>query len=135
VKRGGYLKRSSPMLRGGSALRRGAPLKRGTPINQVNVERLARRRAVQFSHQSDRCHELPCCACGIEDGHIQAAHIKSRASGGKDRANIVPLCFACHGAQGQEGIDTFQRRREIDLQRIADEICDQLEREGVTWTE
>ena len=124
MKRGGYLKRKTR-------------LERKTRVRAVNPERRARRRAEQFSHQAERCRIMRCCACGRR-APSDPAHIRSRGAGGRDRANVVPLCRTCHSLQHAIGIKTFQARiqeaqPDFDLITIALVIAAQLESEGVTW--
>jgi hypothetical protein len=52
-------------------------------------------------------------------GPIDLHHVKSRGAGGKDKANLVPLCHAHHMEGHTRGWVTFQNRYEVDLQRIA----------------
>lgn len=63
---------------------------------------------------------LPCLVCGR--GPSDAAHVKSRGSGGGYRDNLVPLCREHHTEQHQIGIDTFQMKYNIDMKREARRI-------------
>lgn len=119
------------MKRGGP-LKRKTRLRRKTGVRQRNPERLAKRRAIEFGPQAERCRYLRCCACGSK-GQSDPAHLRSRGAGGRDRGNVVPLCRPCHDAQHTEGIRTFQRRRGLDLVAVAWAIAAQLEAEGVEW--
>src|SRR6266550_7687589 len=68
--------------------------------------------------------------CPVGDwGVIDAAHVKSRGAGGKDRANLVPLCHWHHMEQHDLGIRTFQCRYGIDLKVIARQLTEVYEAE------
>lgn len=126
MKRGGYLRRSSPMKRGGR-------------VNPVNLERQAKRAEVNWP-QRDRCRQLACAACG-RDAPSDPAHILTRASlagappSKVDRANVVPLCRTCHTIQGTMPISQFDldHMHGLTMQGVADGVAAQLEAEGVTW--
>ena len=119
-------------------MKRGKPLSRSTGVRPRNPERLARRRAQQFSHQAKRCKLMPCCACD-RPAPSDPAHIRTRGSlAGEpasvvDRANVVPLCRLCHIRQGEIPIAQFEDEQSVCLQEVADRICAQLEAEGATW--
>ena len=119
MKRGGYIQRRTPLVS-------------KTRVNPVNRERRAARRAEEFGPLAQYCRELPCCGCH-RPAPSDPAHIRSRGAGGKDRANVVPLCRECHQLQHQVGILTFAERKGINLQAIADALTAVLEGDGVEW--
>lgn len=107
-------------------------------LRKVNGARLASRRAACFGPQARLARLLPCVACG-KPPPSQAAHVKSRGAGGRD-SECVPLCARCHDRQGVEGIETFQRKRRLDLpelaRRMADRVRDHARDGGCTdWPE
>lgn len=109
MKRGGPIKRRTPLRRGSSRLKR-------TSLRSVNRERMKRLRAEQFGYQAEACRRSPCCACGKappSDPH----HLKSRALGGKDR-DCVPLCrgfLGCHSCFHILGRKKFEEIKIINL--------------------
>jgi hypothetical protein len=69
-----------------------------------------------------------CCYAkgGIPLAHIcvgprQACHVKSRGSGGVDKANMYPGCSAAHDQQGIIGIPAFNKMWGLDLKFMAEE--------------
>jgi hypothetical protein len=62
----------------------------------------------------------PCRVCkklGIrQTTRTQAAHVKSRATGGPDLGNALSLCALHHDEQGRWGIKTFQKRYKISME-------------------
>lgn len=118
MKRGGPLRRRTPLRSKARTLRRG---KRLAPVNE---ERLARLRAEQFGPQADLARTLPCCACGAPPPS-DPAHVRSRGAGGKD-ADVVPLCRKHHDEQHQHGIQTFQERHGVDLADVARQLAARL---------
>jgi 5-methylcytosine-specific restriction endonuclease McrA len=69
-----------------------------------------------------------CLVCGRPPVN-QAAHVKTRGSGGKDLDNVVPLCYRCHSEQHTIGIKTFQKRHGLDLERDAQEVTTEWKNE------
>jgi hypothetical protein len=51
-------------------------------------------------------------------GKLEAAHIRSRGAGG-DATDLVPLCHKHHSQSHTIGIQTFERRYQIDLTACA----------------
>lgn len=62
----------------------------------------------------------PCRLCkkrGIrQTTRTQAAHVKSRATGGADLGNALSLCALHHDEQGRWGIKTFQKRYKFSME-------------------
>ena len=52
-------------------------------------------------------------------GPIDLHHVKSRGAGGKDQANLVPLCHYHHMNGHSRGWQTFQKQYDVDLRHIA----------------
>lgn len=67
--------------------------------------------------------------CGFYEGRsIEPAHIKTKASGGDDRNNVVPLCPAHHDEQ--EGhTKLFERAYGVDLRKLAQQYTERYDRE------
>jgi hypothetical protein len=59
----------------------------------------------------------PCVSCGCwpTDPH----HIKTRNTGGEDRANVIPLCRRCHDEWHDRGRHTFAAKYAIEPGRVA----------------
>lgn len=89
-------------------MKRGGPLKRYTRLRSVNPERRKAKKAEQFGPQAKLCLTLPCAACG-HPGPSDPAHVRSRGAGGKDRANVIPLCKT-NTRKGREGCHQQQHR-------------------------
>lgn len=124
MKRGGPLKRKTPMKRSGGGLKRGGPLKRETRIKPLNAPRLEARNAVKFGDLAAFVRTMPCACCGA-DPPSQACHVRTRGSGGGQthipdmstmevRGNLVGLCGFCHTMQDVKIRDGF------DMQAAAD---------------
>lgn len=86
-----------------------------------------------------------CCVSGVRSGElievpfaggttgkvraiIEAAHVKSRGSGGDDRGNTVPMELSVHRSIHSIGHKTFQRRHGIDLAELAAKYAADFER-------
>jgi hypothetical protein len=113
------------------------PLQRNTQVLKVN----RKRKGSSFPKRRDPAyldwiHTLPCAIVGApkwETGAlyprptswcypaigVDAAHVKTRATGGADRQNLVPLCRRHHEEQHRIGIPAFQKRWGINLAKIA----------------
>jgi hypothetical protein len=56
-------------------------------------------------------------------GRVEAAHVKTKGSGGEELGNMVPLCALHHRLSPLSlhnvGIATFQAERHLDLPRLA----------------
>lgn len=57
------------------------------------------------------------CQTGLK---VQAAHVRTRATGTGDEGNIVPLCAGHHAEQHHIGIRSFEKRYRVNLKAIAD---------------
>jgi hypothetical protein len=95
-------------------------------LNPVNRARKAR----DFKRCFDVCarmlrepdfHTCMVPFCGRKD--IQVCHVRSRGARGADWANVVALCPDHHHEQGSQGIDSFQRCYEINLEHLAGEVA------------
>jgi hypothetical protein len=62
----------------------------------------------------DAVRELPCQACGVQDGTVCAAHRNEGKGMGKkvSDALIAALCFRCHQAVDQGAAMTREERRD-----------------------
>lgn len=112
-----------------SPLRRKTPLRNRTRINPLNEERRAQRRAEEFGPQAELCRGLPCCVC-FAPPPSDPAHVRTRAAGGRDDANVVPLCRAHHTEQHTVGIKTFQVSHGVDLLALAEQIAGRVRAAG-----
>ena len=113
-------------------LRRSGPIGRRKPLRKVNRARQKKRKAANFGAQAALCRTLPCCACGLEptdETPTHPHHVRSRAAGGGD-ASCVPLCHAEHVEGHQIGWKTFEKRKGVDLQAVADELAQRLRDEA-----
>lgn len=99
-------------------MKRRKPLKRKKRINPINQERRAKRKAEAFGPQAKLARTMQCAACGRHPPS-QAAHVRSRGAGGKDRGNVVGLCATCHSIQHTIGIRAFQERYHVNLEALA----------------
>lgn len=108
-------------------------LKRGKPIAKRNPERLAKRRAETFSDCARMARLLPCAVCDRLPPS-DPAHVVSRGAGGKDWANVAPLCRKHHDAHHQLGALTFEKRYGISLAVVASYLADMVrEHECYDW--
>ena len=85
-------------------------------MKRINRERMKRVRAVQFGPQAEACRRSSCYACG-SPGPCDPHHLKSRATGGKDR-DCVPLCrgpYGCHALFHEKGRKRFEEMMGINL--------------------
>ena len=88
-----------------------------TPLKRKNKPRAKKRHEETFGPQAELCRALRCAGCGAP-GPCEPAHHPARGAGGDD-GDCAPLCPPCHRAQHQQGVVTFQRWRETDLQLVA----------------
>lgn len=86
------------------------------PLPRENRDRLAERRAVQFSAQSRLARLLPCAACQARPPS-EAAHMRSRGAWGSDR-DVLPLCSLHHDEQERLGTDTFEVTYRLNLNHL-----------------
>jgi len=82
-----------------------------------------------FGPQAQYCRALPCMVC-LSPPPSDPAHVRSRGAGGKDMANVVPLCRMHHQEQHARGIVTFQQDHNIDMEQVARDIASHMQREG-----
>lgn len=68
---------------------------------------------------------FPCAACG--GFPTEAAHVKSRASGGGPD-DMIPLCAPCHIEQHTVGVVTFAEIHGLDLRALAGEYAARWQR-------
>jgi hypothetical protein len=112
-------------------------LKRRTRVKRFNKKRQGH----AFPKNVDESYRqwirlLPCLlrgrtGCPVGDwGVIDAAHVKTRGSGGKDRANLVPLCHYHHMEQHDLGIPSFERKYEVSLRTSARQLTEVYEAEN-----
>jgi len=52
----------------------------------------------------------------------QACHVKSRGSGGVDKANLYAACWVIHDEQHRLGIRSFERRWGVNLKAQAEKL-------------
>lgn len=73
-----------------------------------------------MTYRNDRLlravRELPCQACGVEDGTIVAAHANQGKGMGikSSDATIAALCHACHSMLDQSGAMSKEDRRAFE---------------------
>ena len=122
------------------------PLKRGTKELKARKADPSKRRFAKLRNPEyvawirQQICAIPATSTWIPDWSMRAAihvcHVKSRAAGGADIANVVPMCATHHDEQHRIGILSFQRKYGVDLKRIATDLWASWEREqGVTlWS-
>lgn len=63
---------------------------------------------------------LPCLVTDHEcRGQIEAAHVRTKATGAGDWGNLVPLCARHHTEQHYRGLRWFEHRYQVRLAPIA----------------
>jgi len=69
--------------------------------------------------------DLPCLVCGANsDPH----HVRTRGAGGKDNANLVPLCREHHQELHTIGVLTFEDKYKLGCLRMrAEQLFDKYE--------
>lgn len=89
--------------------------------------------------------QQPCCVSGVRTGEwievpfpsgrtgkvparIEAAHVKTRSTGGPDRGNVVPMELSKHRESHRIGIKSFARKHGIDLRELAAHYATEYER-------
>jgi hypothetical protein len=107
-------------------MKRGGPLKRKTRLRRKawmrrsNHERRAALKAEQFGPCAVMARTLPCCVRTCDEPPpSEAAHVRSRGAGGRDRANVAPLCRDHHREQHTIGIVSFEAEHDLDLEAVA----------------
>ena len=104
---------------------KGQGLRRGTRVNPVNRERKERVNASTFGPCARLARLTPCCVPGCKAMPPgDPCHVRSRGSGGKDWANVVPMCRRHHDEQGAMGISSFESRYQIHLEVVAGFIAE-----------
>lgn len=107
------------MKRGGP-LKRKTRLRRKTWMRRSNPERRAALKAEQFGPCAAMARTLPCCVLTCDAlPPSEAAHVRSRGAGGRDRANVAPLCREHHREQHDVGIVSFEAAHDLDLEAVA----------------
>jgi hypothetical protein len=114
---------------------------RKTPLKKVS----AKPRRERFEHLKDDAYrqwvrDHSCLVAGVRDeedvphrcwGTMEAAHVRTKATGSGDRMNLVPLCTLAHRIQHTVGIKSFQRRYRIRLDFIAAQLDAEYEAERI----
>jgi hypothetical protein len=122
--------RKSP-LKSKSELKRTKPLKEGKPLKKKNVRRASERFTEAFGcggRKAEFVRARPCIVFAWSDrpqnkrdgctGNIEAAHTRSRGSGG-DSTHLIPLCTAHHHEQHTRGVETFAAKYGLELEKLA----------------
>jgi len=110
-------------------LHRHTELQRRSFLRAVNPERKARRKEAGevYGPYYAWTTEQPCALAG-KTGHRcyyvpergrEAHHVRSVGAGGKDAANILPLCSLHHDLAHSLGAQEIKRRRWLDLKAEA----------------
>lgn len=94
------------------------------PLKAQKVsKRFAARRVPEYQ---EWIRGFACILWGKHDpenaGPVECAHVKSRAAGGDDCGNIVPLCRAGHRELHTIGIRSFNKKYDLDLYAIAADL-------------
>lgn len=76
----------------------------------------------QFGKRAHYVRGFPCIVERCDRWPTQAAHVKSRATGGLAENNLVPLCVVHHTEQHASGMSAFQAKHRIDLREEAERI-------------
>jgi len=104
-------------------IHRHAELQRRTAIRAINRQRKARREATGevYGPYHKSMASLPCAVLKIGEcyGDVAGHHLKSVGAGGKDEANVVPLCWWHHREVHTTGPDAFEWRHGISLEAEA----------------
>lgn len=105
-------------------MKRGGYLKRRTPLKARGNSAFPARRHPEFMRwMRAKCKEgpRPCDGCR-RWRWLERAHLKSRVSGGNDLGGVCLLCRTCHEAQekrtdawiAETGVDLWARAREYE---------------------
>lgn len=126
MKRGQPLKADPEKVRAWQDRSR-AELDRSTPLPKKNAKRKAKRAADDHTYGSFYRYvkTLPCAVGGEGDpcfGEIHGHHVKSVGAGGRDAANLAPLCERHHRMIHDIGPKAFDARFFNDLKLYADAI-------------
>ena len=108
---------------------------RSTKMQARNPERSAKARAECFGPCARLSTLLPCCVPSCRAlPPSDPAHVRSRGAGGKDWANVVPLCNRHHRQSHDVGIESFQRMHNVVLEVVAGRIAELVkEHECSDW--
>lgn len=110
-------------------------------IAPINRKRAAKRKLeafgppgfVQFVHEYGCVVARQSGTTGGCLGPVEAAHVRSRATGGVWRDGVCGLCVGHHRESHDIGQKTFQKKYEIDLDLWAVAICHQWEKQENGW--
>ena len=108
-------------------LARTGSLDQSKPLSPVSDSNSGREHQKDEAYR-DRVRNRCCLICGASPPS-DAAHVRSWGAGHGDEDNLVPLCRTHHSEQHTEGIETFQRKHDIDLEAEAERIGNEY-REG-----
>ena len=95
---------------------------KGSSWGRRKKQRKAKLAADQFGRRADYVRGFPCLISGCNQRPIHAAHVKSRATGGVAKNNLVPLCVHHHAEQHAGGLQSFQTKYSLDLNAEAKRI-------------
>ncbi len=104
---------------------KGQGLSRTTRVNPVNRERKEKLNAAAFGPCARLSRLTPCCVPGCKAMPPgEPCHVRSRGAGGKDWANVVPMCRRHHSEQGSVGVAEFEDRHKVILEVVAGFIAE-----------
>jgi len=69
---------------------------------------------------------MECCVPGCTKQSGPPDHVKTVGSGGKDRKNLIPVCYKHHTERHNKGRKTFEDKYGIELAQIAEETWTKL---------
>jgi hypothetical protein len=87
-----------------------------TPLTRRGKSRFPRFRDEQWLAY---IRSLPCLIGNNCEGPTEPDHVRTRAAGGLDIGNTVPLCRRHHHQRHHMGIESFQQRYVINLAKWA----------------
>lgn len=98
---------------------------RSTKLSPRNKERATKALAEDFGPCARLSRLMPCCvpSCNALPPS-DPAHVRSRGAGGKDWANVVPMCRRHHRQMHDVGIETFQARHGLALEVVAGRVAE-----------
>ncbi len=74
---------------------------------------------------------MPCLLSGVNCiGVVCAHHVKTRGAGGRDEANLLPLCVQHHQEIHSLGRTTFERRYQMNLDSEAQSLFERTGTDG-----
>ena len=122
MKRGGALRRRTPLRQGVKGLRRtrllrdgATPLNRSGPLKVKGRSRFPGRRCPAYRAW---IRTFPCVVPGCPRLTV-CCHVKSQGAAGDDVGDCFPGCRAHHDEQHAHGLDTFQVQYGLDLEAIS----------------